>query len=32
MIETMYPERKRIELFARASRDGWYGWGNEAHT
>ena len=29
VIERMYPEAKRIELFARASRDGWKAWGNE---
>jgi N6-adenosine-specific RNA methylase IME4/ParB-like chromosome segregation protein Spo0J len=29
MIETLYPHGKRIELFARSSRDGWDGYGNE---
>lgn len=30
IIERMYPELKRIELFCRASRKGWSAWGNEA--
>jgi N6-adenosine-specific RNA methylase IME4 len=30
LIERMYPELPRIELFARARRDGWAAWGNEA--
>lgn len=29
MIELMYPEAKKIELFARRSRKGWNTWGNE---
>lgn len=29
MIELMYPNTKRIELFARRSRKGWDVWGNE---
>jgi len=29
LIEQMYPSAKRIELFARGSRDGWHVWGNE---
>jgi N6-adenosine-specific RNA methylase IME4 len=28
-IEAMYPTLPRIELFARAPRDGWAGWGNQ---
>ena len=28
-IEALYPEAKRIELFARSRRDGWDAWGNE---
>jgi N6-adenosine-specific RNA methylase IME4 len=30
LIERMYPELKRVELFARSKRDGWSAWGNEA--
>jgi N6-adenosine-specific RNA methylase IME4 len=30
VIERMYPDLPRIELFARARRDGWDAWGNEA--
>lgn len=29
MIDLMYPETKKIELFARRSRSGWGVWGNE---
>jgi N6-adenosine-specific RNA methylase IME4 len=29
LIEGMYPEYRRIELFSRAPRDGWEGWGNQ---
>jgi len=29
IIENMYPKEKKIELFARSSRPGWYSWGNE---
>jgi len=29
IIERMYPELPRIELFARARRDGWAAWGGE---
>jgi N6-adenosine-specific RNA methylase IME4 len=29
MIERMYPELPRIELFARQARPGWDAWGNE---
>jgi len=29
LIETMYPKRPRIELFARKARPGWEAWGNE---
>jgi N6-adenosine-specific RNA methylase IME4 len=29
MIDTMYPDGKRIELFARIKADGWASWGNE---
>jgi N6-adenosine-specific RNA methylase IME4 len=29
-IEAMYPQAKRLELFARARRPGWDAWGNEA--
>ena len=30
LIERMYPELPKIELFARAARDGWALWGNQA--
>jgi N6-adenosine-specific RNA methylase IME4 len=30
LIERMYPELPRIELFARQARAGWQAWGNEA--
>lgn len=30
LIERMYPAHARVELFARAPRDGWSVWGNEA--
>ncbi len=30
LIERMYPEFPRIELFARNTRDGWAAWGNQA--
>ncbi len=29
IIETMYPNRKYLELFARQNRKGWTSWGNE---
>ena len=29
MIEAMYPNYRRLELFARAPTDGWHVWGNE---
>jgi N6-adenosine-specific RNA methylase IME4 len=29
MIERLYPEASRLELFARATRPGWDAWGNE---
>jgi N6-adenosine-specific RNA methylase IME4 len=29
MIERMYPELPKIELFARKARAGWAAWGNE---
>lgn len=29
IIETLYPDTKKIELFARNKRDGWHVWGNE---
>lgn len=31
LIESMYPEYDRIELFARNARDGWMAWGNQAN-
>ncbi len=30
MIERMYPELRKLELFARTRRDGWSAWGNQA--
>lgn len=30
LIERMYPEYDRIELFARNGREGWFSWGNQA--
>ena len=32
MIERMYPELPKIELFARNTRPGWDAWGNEIET
>ena len=29
LIESMYPDHRKIELYARVSRDGWDVWGNE---
>lgn len=29
VIERMYPDRPRLELFARRPRHGWHAWGNE---
>lgn len=29
MIETFFPQAKKLELFARTERDGWDQWGNE---
>lgn len=30
VIERMYPELPKIEMFSRSPRDGWYSWGNQA--
>jgi N6-adenosine-specific RNA methylase IME4 len=30
LIERMYPDLPKIELFARATRAGWAAWGNQA--
>ena len=30
MIESLYPTARKLELFARTSREGWTAWGNEA--
>jgi N6-adenosine-specific RNA methylase IME4 len=30
LIEKMYPELSKVELFARQAREGWDAWGNEA--
>jgi len=32
LIERMYPELPKIELFARHARPGWAAWGNEVGT
>jgi N6-adenosine-specific RNA methylase IME4 len=32
LIERMYPELPKIELFARAKRTGWAAWGNQAEA
>jgi N6-adenosine-specific RNA methylase IME4 len=32
LIESFYPDLKKIELFARAGREGWASWGNEARA
>ena len=32
IIERMYPELPKIELFARQTRPGWEAWGNEVGT
>lgn len=32
IIEQMYPTLPKLELFARAPRDGWAAWGNQAGT
>ena len=32
LIERMYPELPKIELFARQARSGWMAWGNEVET
>ena len=29
IIENMYPEWDKVELFARKLREGWYSWGNQ---
>lgn len=29
LIEKMYPEYRKIELFSRNIREGWHGWGNQ---
>jgi len=30
LIEAMYPEARRLEMFSRRKRDGWTAWGNQA--
>jgi N6-adenosine-specific RNA methylase IME4 len=30
LVEAMYPDLPKIELFARFARKGWHAWGNEA--
>lgn len=30
LLESMYPEARRVELFARGGREGWASWGDEA--
>ena len=32
VIERMYPELPKIELFARGRREGWAAWGNQAEA
>lgn len=32
LIESLYPDGNRIELFARNKRDGWESWGNEINA
>jgi N6-adenosine-specific RNA methylase IME4 len=32
LIERMYPELPKIELFARSAREGWTAWGNQVPT
>jgi N6-adenosine-specific RNA methylase IME4 len=32
IIEAMYPDFSKIELFARINREGWDSWGNQAET
>ena len=32
MIEAMFPDAEKIELFARNTRNGWDCWGNEVET
>lgn len=29
MIESLFPQAEKLELFARAERAGWDAWGNE---
>jgi N6-adenosine-specific RNA methylase IME4 len=29
ILEAMYPDSSRVEMFARVARDGWDAWGNE---
>jgi N6-adenosine-specific RNA methylase IME4 len=31
IIESMYPEYRKIELFSRKAREGWFAWGNEVN-
>lgn len=31
-IERLYPDAKKVELFARRKRDGWDSWGNEVES
>jgi N6-adenosine-specific RNA methylase IME4 len=32
LIESMYPDLARVEMFARTNRDGWAAWGNQAQA
>ena len=32
IVELMYPDLPKIELFARQARPGWQAWGNEVET
>lgn len=32
ILEAMYPDARKLELFARSRRDGWHAWGNEVDS
>jgi len=32
IVESLYPELSKVELFARRKRDGWVSWGNEIES
>jgi N6-adenosine-specific RNA methylase IME4 len=31
MIEAMFPDVPKVELFARGARPGWHAWGDQVH-